>query len=175
MGIIRRLLGAPQIDLKVEATCESCGRAYSRVTWIVARRWALDVLPFIPNRSERVREKAERIQNGDCGNLPVMRCPKCKYTQSWNLVAVRKSIAHWARVTALFLTTIALLIVYLSKGWDLGDAVFVAMILGLAAGALVYWGAFLAARLYDPNRNHTPATRTLTPTIVPPEDWPWLE
>jgi hypothetical protein len=162
------LTKTPYVDLQIEAICESCGHAYSGATRIVAVRYPCSFLPFIPTQAERVEQKVQTILKGDYGHLTVMRCPKCRYAQSWNVVAVRKNMAHRASGVAGLVALLAIVIRGLPEGLR-SATLFWLMAAVPVASLLVYWAARLALKLYDPNRRQMPATRTLAPKIVPRE------
>lgn len=115
-----------------------------------------------------------RLQNDDYRDLPPLPCPECGYTQSWNVTAVRKVWARKASDASWTVYAIGLFFRAMLYGFDDSALGWFFLASGVVA-ALVYGIARLALKLYDPNRHVMPATRTLTPTIVPPEDWPWRQ
>ena len=114
----------------------------------------------------------ERVQSGDYSSLPPMPCPECGYTQSWNLAGARKNLAQRASIVASVVAMIAVFLRGPREGVN-APLYFWLMLAVPLSGVLVYWVARLVLTRYDPNRRLVPATRSLSPTIVPPKDWPW--
>jgi hypothetical protein len=162
---IFELTKTPYVDLEVEATCESCGHAYSGTTRIVAIRYPCSVLPFIPTQAERVREKMEAIFEGNYSQLSVMRCPKCTYVQSWNIVGLKREIATRAAILTRAAVLLVMLVLGLDKWSEISYALWTILVM-VVASALVHGLARLALKLYDPNRRHEPTIQANPPRIV---------